>query len=178
MEPVAPLLGFGIGHPDLFGRAGQIGLGNAYGADLVVVGVGLLELAQLATLQNQGPTLDGRQAAHHLEAVARSLQHNQILGGGVLLGPALQLAHRHFVEGLLHDGRCRSRPPDGCRRESVRVRVQANHPLDNICFWILCCCVHRFANGYADGRKRVRRLHALRYPGRSPCRCFAPVLIR
>jgi hypothetical protein len=25
---------------------------------------------------------------------------------------------------------------------------------------------------------RVRRLHALRYAGRSPCRCFAPVLIR
>src|SRR6266536_1591036 len=28
-----------------------------------------------------------------------------------------------------------------------------------------------------DGN-RVRRLHALRYAGRSPCRCFAPVLIR
>src|SRR5258708_11855537 len=33
--------------------------------------------------------------------------------------------------------------------------------------------------GYVQtGRKRVRRLHALRYAGRSPCRCFAPVLIR
>src|SRR3989449_4829029 len=31
---------------------------------------------------------------------------------------------------------------------------------------------------YADGRKRVRRLHALGYAGRSPCRCFSPVLIR
>jgi hypothetical protein len=28
-----------------------------------------------------------------------------------------------------------------------------------------------------DGN-RVRRLHALGYAGRSPCRCFAPVLIR
>jgi len=28
------------------------------------------------------------------------------------------------------------------------------------------------------GGNRVRRLHALRYAGRSPCRCFAPVLIR
>ena len=28
-----------------------------------------------------------------------------------------------------------------------------------------------------DGN-RVRRLHALRYAGRSPCRCFAPVPIR
>ena len=28
-----------------------------------------------------------------------------------------------------------------------------------------------------DGN-RARRLHALRYAGRSPCRCFAPVLIR
>src|ERR1051326_4034427 len=29
----------------------------------------------------------------------------------------------------------------------------------------------------ADGRKRVRRLHALRYSGLAPCRCVAPVLI-
>ena len=38
--------------------------------------------------------------------------------------------------------------------------------------------VHILHDGCAGGRKRVRRLHALRYSGRSPCRCFSPVLIR
>ena len=32
VKPVPPLLGLGIGHPDLFGRAGQVGFADAHGA--------------------------------------------------------------------------------------------------------------------------------------------------
>jgi hypothetical protein len=52
------------------------------------------------------------------------------------------------------------------------VRVKANHPLDKFGFF-----VHVLFYSYAGGRNRVRRLQALRYTGRSPGRCFAPVLI-
>jgi hypothetical protein len=42
-----------------------------------------------------------------------------------------------------------------------------------------CFSVHHLVSiGCAGGRKRVGRLHALRYSGRSPRRCFSPVLIR
>ena len=54
VEPIPPFLGFGVGHPDLFGRAGQVGLADAHRAELVVVRVRLLQLAQLATLQDLG----------------------------------------------------------------------------------------------------------------------------
>src|SRR5512140_3931874 len=54
VKPVATFLGLGIGHPDLLGGPGQVGLANAHGADLVIVGVGLLELAQMATFQDFG----------------------------------------------------------------------------------------------------------------------------
>ena len=87
VKPVSPLLGSGIRHPNGFGRAGQVGFADAHGADFIIIGVGLLELAQVATLQDQGFALDGRQAAHHLKAVARSFQHKQIFGGGILFGP-------------------------------------------------------------------------------------------
>ena len=107
VEPVPPLLGFGIGHPDLLGGAGQISLADAHGADFVVIGVRLLELAQMAALQDLGLTRQRRQAAHHLKAVARGFQHEQVLGVAVLAGPTLQLAHRHFVKGLFHHGRRR-----------------------------------------------------------------------
>ena len=136
VKPVPPLLGLGIGHPDLFGRAGQIGFANPHGTDLVVVGVRLLELAQMATLQDQGAALDRGQGAHHLETVPGSFQHDQILGAGVLLGPALELAQRHFVKRFLHEGGGRSRSPDQGRREAVRVRVQANHALDKFGFFV------------------------------------------
>ncbi len=132
VKPVSPLLGFAVWHPDLFGRAGQVGLANAHGAELVIVSMRLLEFAQLTTLQNQGSALDSRQAPHHLEAVAGSLQHDQVLGGGVLLGPTWQLAHRHFIEDFLHDGCRRSGPPDHGCREAVGVSVQTDHSLDRV----------------------------------------------
>ena len=120
MEPVAPFLGFGIRHPDGFGGASQISLADAHGADLVIVGMSFLELAHLATLQHQGFALDGRQRAHDLEAVARSFQHEQVLGRGMLLGPARQLGQRHLVKRLFQHG--------GGRRGALQQRGGRNVP--------------------------------------------------
>ena len=136
VEPVPPLLGFGVGHPDLFGRAGQVGLANAHGANLVIVGMRLLELAHLDALQDLGLTPSGGQRAHHLEAVARSLQHDQILGRGVLLGPTRELSQGHFVIDLFHHGGGGRRAAQHRRREAIRVSVKADHPLDRVCFII------------------------------------------
>jgi len=132
VKPVPPFLGLGIRHPHRLGRARQVGLADAHRADLVVVGMRLLELAQLATLQDQRATSDRRQAAHDLEAVAAGLQQHQISVGGVLLGPTGQPGHRHFVEQFLHDGRRRGGTPNQRGRETVRVSVEANHPLDRV----------------------------------------------
>jgi hypothetical protein len=96
----------------------------------------LLELAHLATLQDLGLAPEGGQGAHHLEAVARSFQHDQILGDGMLLGPACKLRHRHFVEYFFHHGGRGRGATQGRGGETVRVSVQANHPLDNFCFFI------------------------------------------
>src|SRR6266568_3779026 len=65
-----------------------------------------------------------------------SLQHEQILRIGVLLGPGLELAQGHFVEYFLDDRRCRGGALQDGRREGVRVRVKTNHPLDIVDFWI------------------------------------------
>jgi len=172
VKPVAPLLSFQVGHPDFFGGARQVGFADAHGADLVVVGMRLLELAQMTALQDLGLAPDRREGAHDLEAVARSFQDNQICFGGVLFGPARQPAHGDPVIDFFHDRSGRGWPPDHRAGETVRVSVQADHSLDRF-DW----CVHITFYRYAGGRSRVRRLHALRYSGRSPCRCFAPVLI-
>ena len=88
MKPVAPFLGFKVGNSHLFGSASQVGFGNAPRTDFVIIGMGLFELAQMATLQHEGSALDGQENAHDLKAVAGSFQHDQILGGGVILGLA------------------------------------------------------------------------------------------
>jgi len=132
VKPVASFLGFRIRHPDLFGRAGQVGLADAHRADFVIVGVGFLELAQVTTLQDQSLAPNGSQRPNHLKAVARSLQHHQVPGGGVLLGPALELGHRHFVKHLFGHRLRRSLSSQHGGRKGVRVSIQANHPLDSI----------------------------------------------
>src|SRR5438309_3378216 len=80
---------------------------------------------------------------------------------------------RHFVKYFLRHCCSRSRSPEQRGGETVRVRVKTDHPLDKHCVIIHFVCIF----GCAGGRKRIRRLHALRYAGRSPCRCFSPVLI-
>ena len=70
MEPVASFLGFKIRDPDRFSRPSQVGFSDTHRADLVVVGVSFLELAQLAAFQDQSLALNGCQGAHDLEAVA------------------------------------------------------------------------------------------------------------
>jgi len=97
VEPVAPLLVLGSG-TRRFGRAGQIGLADAHGADFVVVGVSFLELAHLATLQHECLPVHGGQGAHDLKAVAGGFQHKQIGGVRVLFGPLGQLRQRQMVE--------------------------------------------------------------------------------
>jgi hypothetical protein len=173
VKKIAPLLGFEVRDPNDSCRPGQVGFGDSYGADLVVVGVSFLEFAQVAALHDHRLALNLRQNPNDVEAVTGSFQHQQVLRGGVLLRPSAQMVHGQFVEDLLHYGRRRRWPAHDRRGEGIWVRVKTNHPLDFIGF-----CVHICLNGYAGGRKRVRRLHALRYSGRSPCRCFAPVLIR
>src|SRR3989442_15011730 len=91
----------------------------------------------------------------------------------VLLGPTLELGNRHFVKYFLRHCCSRSRSPEQRGGETVRVRVKTDHPLDKHCVIIHFVCIF----GCTGGRKRIRRLHALRYAGRSPCRCFSPVLI-
>ena len=53
-QPVPPLLSFEIRNPNLFGGAGQIGFANAHRADLVIIGMGLFEPAQMSTFQDLG----------------------------------------------------------------------------------------------------------------------------
>ena len=173
MEPITPLLRFEVRNPNLFGGARQIGFANAHGADFIVIGVSFLEFAHLATLQDQRFAVDGGQGSDDLEAVAGGFEHEEVLGGGVLLGPTLELGHRHFVKHFFGDRCGRGWSPEQRGGETVRVRVKTDHPLDKRCIMI-----HLFVSfSYAGGRKRIRRLHALRYAGRSPCRCFSPVLI-
>ena len=128
VEPVAPFLGLGIGHPDDLGGAGQVGFADAHGTDLVVVGVRLLELAQMAALQHPRLAPDGRQRADDLEAVARSLQQHEVLGGGVLLGPGSEASHRHLVEDFLHHRAGRGGPAQDGSGETIGMSVQPDHP--------------------------------------------------
>lgn len=173
VKEVAAVLGFGIGDPNDLGGAGQVGLGDAHGADFVVVSVGLLEAAHLAAFQHQGLAPHGGQAADNLEAVARGLQEDRVLRLGMLAGPTGELAQGDFVEEFLDEGGRGGGALDDRRREGVRVGIQPDHALYRES--VLIHCIDAVC---ADGRKRVRRVHALRYTGRSPCRCVAPVLIR
>ena len=91
MEQIPPFLGFGVRNPNLFGGTSQVRFANAHRANLIIVGVSLLEFADVATLQDPRLALDGGQAAHHLETVTGGFQHEEVLGGGVLLGPTLEL---------------------------------------------------------------------------------------
>ena len=101
--------------------------------------------------QDLGLTPEGGQRAHDLEAVARSLQHDQVLGGGVLLGPARQLRHRHLVKDLfLHGGGGRRAPQDR-RGEAIRVRIKANHPLDKFASSFILFLTVMQADGNGSG---------------------------
>src|SRR5437867_3081275 len=136
VEPITPLLRFEVWNPNFFGGARQIGFANAHGADLIIIGVSFLQFAHLATLQDQRFALDRRQASDYLEAVTGGLQHEEILGAGVLLGPTLELGHRHFVKHFLGHRCSRSWSPEQRRREGVRVGVKTDHPLDKRCIII------------------------------------------
>ena len=96
--------------------------------------MGFLELAQMATFQDQGFALDLRQGANDLEAVARSLQDEEVPLGGILLRPGFELAHRYFVIGLLDDRFGRRATLEDRGGEAIRVGVKANHSLDIIWF--------------------------------------------
>src|SRR5438093_8992568 len=87
MEPITPLLSFEVRHPNLFGGASQISFANAHSADFIIIGVSFLEFAHLATFQNQRFAVNRGQASHYLEAVAGSFEHEEVMGGGVLIGP-------------------------------------------------------------------------------------------
>jgi hypothetical protein len=86
----------------------------------------------MATLQDQGSASNGSQRAHHLETVAGSFQHNQVFFSGVFFGPGLELPKRYLVEHFFHYGACGRWTTQGRRRETVRVRIKTDHPLDNI----------------------------------------------
>jgi hypothetical protein len=96
----------------------------------------LLELAHLDALQDLGWAPNGRQRAHYLEAVTRGFQHDQILGGGVLLGPTRELSQGHLVIDLFHHGGGGRRAAQHRCGEAIRVSVKADHPLDRVCFII------------------------------------------
>ena len=132
MKPIASFLRGGIGHPNLLGGAGQVSLGDAHGADLVIVGVGLLELAHLAALQDLGFAPQALQSTHHFEAVTGGFQDKEVLIGGLPSGPALELAHRHFVEYLFGDRLRRSWASEHSGGEAVGVRIKADHTLDKV----------------------------------------------
>ena len=90
----------------------------------------LLQLAQLATLQNKGFALDGCQAPDHLEAITGSFQHKEVLGRGVPSGPGLELSQWHSVEDFFAEGLRRSLTPEHRRSEAVGMSVKADHSLD------------------------------------------------
>jgi hypothetical protein len=92
--------------------------------------MGLLELAHLTALEHQGFAINSRQGAHRLEAV------DGVLGRGMPFGPALEPSHWHFVKHFLDHCLRRSLPPQQCGREGVGMNVQADHPLNAICFLI------------------------------------------
>src|SRR5215831_9680844 len=130
VEPVAALLGLFIRHPHLSGRPGQVSLADAHRAHFVVIGVGFFEFAQMTTLQHQCAAANCSQRAHHLKAVARGFQNQQIIVLCVLLGPVLQLSHRHLVECLFYKSLRRSLPPEHGHGKTVRVRIQTDHTPD------------------------------------------------
>src|SRR6185295_2667108 len=103
MEPVAPLLGFWIGHPNYFCRASQVRLGDPNRADPVVVGVCFFEFAHLATFQHQAMPFHSREGSHDVKAVARGFNYKLILRLRVLSSPTPQLSQWNFVEHFLDD---------------------------------------------------------------------------
>jgi hypothetical protein len=128
MIPVPSLLGWFVGHPDFFGGASQPCFGDAHGADLVIVGMGFLELAQMAAFQHLGATTRFLEQAHYLKAVAGSFQDHEILGGDILVGPVLQPADGHLVEGFFDDRAGRRGAAQDGRRETVGMTIQADDP--------------------------------------------------
>jgi hypothetical protein len=54
----------------------------------------------------------------------------------MLFGPALELGHRHFVEGFFYHRGSRGRPPEDRGGKAIRVTVKADHPLDRFYFFI------------------------------------------
>ena len=68
MEQIPPFLGFGVRNPNLFGGTSQVRFANAHRANLIIVGVSLLEFADVATLQDPRLAVNGGQAAHHEES--------------------------------------------------------------------------------------------------------------
>ena len=130
VEAIPSLLGFGVRDPDDSCRAGQVALGDADGADLVGVGVGLLEFAQVGTFEDQSPSAERLEGAHDVEAVAGGLQDNEVLRGGVLLGPTAQLGHGELVVDPFDDGLRRGLSAQHGGGEAVGVRIETDHALD------------------------------------------------
>src|SRR5438876_5091171 len=157
VEPITPLLRFEVRNPNLFGGARQIGFANAHGADLIIIGVSFLEFAHLATLQDQRFAVDGGQASNYLEAVTGGFEQEEILAGRVLLGPTLELGHRHFVKHFLGHRCSRGGSPEQRRREGVRMGVKTDHPLDE-----RCIIIHLFVSFVmqADGNGSGDYMHS------------------
>jgi len=126
MKAIPAFLSLDIRNPDPLGRPRQIGFGDAHGADLVIVGMGLLEFSQLSTLQDQRLATHRGQSTHRVKAVSRSLQNDAIPGIGVLLSPFGQLADGNFVEYLLGPSRRRRFPAQYGGGETVGMTVQTD----------------------------------------------------
>lgn len=123
MEGCAVPWVLGSGIQDGLGGAGEVGLARCDRADLVVVGVGLLELAQVAALQDQGAEAYGVEAASEMEVVARGLEDHEIVLAQVLVSPFLELADGDLVKDLLGDGGGGRGPPQHGGGEAVGASV-------------------------------------------------------
>ena len=169
-------LGDGVGNPNLLCRAGQVSLSDPNGADFVVIGMGLLEFAHLATLQHLDLSLPRGQQAGHEEAVAGGFQNEAVLGSGMLKGPAFKAGHWDFIEGLVYDCTSRSVAADNGSGEDVRVGVKADDSWQRLGLIVVVhrvCFIVRVMQ--TDGEGTGAYMHS-GMRGDPQCRCFAPVL--
>src|SRR5262249_6306462 len=144
--PVAPFLRQLVRNPNGLGGAGQVRFTNAHGADPIIIGMGLLELAQVTTFQDQSAALDESQAADDLEASGasghkcRNLSCFTTDGGnemfsGTLYQPLQSAAQRIWafvqrqIRGAVGRGRREWLSESGLRLRAFEPRpVQATEP--------------------------------------------------
>jgi hypothetical protein len=128
VQQLATFAGFRVGHPDTRGVASQIDPHDARCRHLVVVGVALGALADVAAFQHHGAQPQGQQPPVDLKAVGARFQKEEVLARKFLRHPIQQAFQTELVALAKLSRVVRSGTlEDGCRI-GLRVAVQADDP--------------------------------------------------